>query len=290
MAKTVKKVEQAEKPAIPAVVNRGGLSALANLASKATTKKPATATVKRPALPLSAEVEEEFIHFASLVELEDLVEGGLKQHPDLRTGKFVEAYTTLLWSQKSQPENPDILAYVEVDGEKKLSAKGMFIVQDNIKLKIPDDEATEKQKVATTIQMLKDAGLKASSAIKLVTDEVSFTPETSLRSLNSLLSDKADEVTKMAGEKLMAFIQTLSDEEQAALLVNKHKPTVKDDFLNRVCQYATTIEEAKAILMVFPPVVQIKGACLVTTSMAEKAEKLASVAVSLIEGEETKKK
>jgi len=255
--------------AIPAAVRPAAKKAsaadlLAGLSGKAPTKKPAAAKAKeRPVLALSDEVKALYAEYAPAKELWDVLDARLKSLKGELNPELFTAWVALMWQKKTLPSNPNI----EVKNENDvLDCKGMFIVQERIKVQIPDNN----DPTGSVVELLVKSGVGQAEAEELVNEEIDFTPQTGLRPFNELVSGhyeaerefvEATAAEQAVGQKLLEFVtNNLSPEEQALVLLNTPKTVVKKGFLTRVCKYAHTQEQLAAILQVLVPVVQNKGA------------------------------
>ena len=267
------------KPSIPLAVRPAaadGLDLLAQLTGAATTKPKAKAKKVRPELKLTPEAAETFQKFAPAKELFDIFEEHKKAVGGDLNKMLFEAYLDLLWHNKSQPENPTINA-----GD----CTGMMVVQEKFKLQIPDDTNPK----ASMIEFLKNAGVVKAEELM---EEVDFTPQTTLRAFNELVSghyeDKqfieATAAEKALGTKILNLIMTnLTAEEKAAVLIRTPKTVVTKGFLNRVTTYANSREQLATILSVIEPVNYPKGAtCAVGATPVDKTKQLVAHAAEIL--------
>lgn len=250
---------------IPSIVptpaaKKSGASLLAALASKTKPVENKTPSSKeRPTLVLEQSTQEVFNEFAAVKELYDILEAKMSAIKDELNAELFTSWTTMLWNNKNVPENPGIK--VKIDDN---ISEGMFVVQERIKLQIPD----KADPAGSIIKLLVDLNWKEEDATKLVESEVDFTPQMALRPFNELVEGHyenkqmipATEAEQAVGQKVLEFVMSLSPEEQELILINTPKTVIKKNFLARICSYAHSFEQVAALFKVFTPVIQNRGA------------------------------
>lgn len=278
---------------------------------------PATKAVKadtRPVIDIDDETKQKFVDFAAARELSNIFEEAEKEQTAELYGSIFERYKATLWRSKSQPQNPSI----KVNNSKgSLEAEGQFMVQTGAKIKIKMPPVSEKELPEDVLfKALVDLGVKAENAQKLVDREVSFVPQWSLNftdMLHGVVSEgkfaPATDAQKLASEVLFQVMQGQDEDgndlttksrldllkkipEEGWFLMRqnienhtKYFPQLVDGklFLDRVCNYADTIEELDAILTVFEPIhycARVKFAC--SDTIDDKNDRLIAEAKAAI--------
>jgi hypothetical protein len=283
--------------------------------------KPATKEVKsdaRPVIDIDDETKQKFVDFAAARELSHMFEEHEKEYTAELYGSIFERYKAALWKSKSQPVNPSIKVN-KPDGS--LEAEGQFMVQTGAKIKIKMPPVPEGQMPEDVLlKALVDLGVKEENAVRLVEKEVSFVPQWSLNftdMLNGVISEgkftPASDPQIAASEALFQVVQGQDEDgnplsakdridllkqitEEGWVLIKqnieghtKYFPQLVEGklFLDRVCNYADTIEELDSILTVFEPIhfcSRVKFACSDTDE--EKKKRLCGIADSTIVGED----
>lgn len=205
-----------------------------------------------------------------------------------------DAFIKALWASKVVPGNPKVVIRDDA-GQPDMSA--IYMVQDrfaagNMKLpefKVDTDDETIS---ASIVDTLVDAGLGRDKATALVANEVSSAKKRGLRSLNELVEgsfgkDKqwveASAAEQAVAEKLMDFLDTLTDAEQAIIRRDETKIAVKPQFLARASNYAESEKGLAAILKIFVPTNFVSHAALgLSDDEATKILKLQQAANEII--------
>lgn len=283
--------------------------------------KPTTKEVKadtRPVIDIDDETKQKFVDFAAARELAHMFEESEKELTSEVYDSIFERYKVALWKSKSQPVNPSVKVN-RPDGH--LEAEGQFTVQTGAKIKIkmpqvPENELPED----VMLKALVDLGVKRENAERLIEKEVSFVPQWSLNftdMLNGVISEgkfvPASDSQIAASELLFQVVQGqdedgnpltskarldllkgITEEGWALMRQNveshtKYFPQLVEGklFLDRVCNYADTIEELDAILTVFEPIhfcSRVKFAC--SDSKNDKDVRLCKIAESVIRKDE----
>lgn len=227
-----------------------------------TAKKPPAS--KRPEYEAPREAVEALSRFipASLIRkiAEKRAENADAEVSEIMMAAFCEA----LWRNKVVPANPKIIVK---DGD-VADMSAIFQVQDrftanNMAIPPVKPDAEEEDVVEAVVAALTDAGLEEADARRLVEAEINCQKRRGIRTLNELIDghfgadkqwvDATPQEQKVA-EKLMDFLESLSEEEQAIIRRDEVKVQVKKDFLTRVPQYAHCAAQVQAILKIFAPV------------------------------------
>jgi hypothetical protein len=215
----------------------------------------------RPEVALSEYAQELFADLAPATELADI----FKSHAENVKGQFnaevFAEYTKTMFANGSQPTNPALKVR---DENGKIDCEGIMIVQEKIKIQIPDTD----DPIESTIALLVKSGVSQTVARKIIENEVDFTPTISLRPFTELMNGHYEErqmieataAEKAVAAKLLAFVtQELSEEERELVIRNDAGTVVKQGFLQRVATYAATEKELIGIFKVMTPVYYPKG-------------------------------
>ena len=250
--------------------------------------KPTTKEVKpsdRPVVDIDEETQQKFITFAATKELCDIFEEDKKAQTESIYSAIMDRYMHSLWNSKSQPKNPAIKV---LNKEGKTEAEGLFIVTVGSKIKINMPAVGEEESPEEVmLNSLIDLGVTPVNAQNLVSNEVSFVPQWSLNFTDMLYGvysegklQPANDLQISASEILFQVINgtdedgnCLSDKARIDMLKGisqdgwasiknnvdshtKYFPQLVDGakFLDRVCNYANTFEELRAIMTMFVPV------------------------------------
>ncbi len=212
-----------------------------------------------------------------------------------------KAFVAALWKHKVVPSNPKIIVR---DGAGQPDMSAIFQVQDrftpnNMKLPEYKADAEEEEVIDLVVTALTDAGVEEAQAKKLVAAEVQTSKRRNIRSLNDLAEGRygqdkqwvdASPAEQAVAEKLMDFLDTLTEAEQAIIRRDEMKVTVKKDFLTRVCQYTRFDKDdprgeaqVGSILKIFGPVNFVSHAQLgLSDDEAGKIAKLQQAANEMI--------
>jgi len=279
---------------------------LARFAKKSKPKAKSVAKKDRPKLDLPKDVQEAFLNYAPLKRITDLFETRRKQEAAELADEILEHYIELLWAKKKRPDTPVIEARGE-DG--KVDSTGQFLVQQGsfLKVNMPevgDDEEGDK----IFVQALVDLGLQKDDAENLTEKELDLTPQWAIP-LTTLIRGSGE--TASAASKLFCWLQgedeegneidpdeplVLSAAERQSLgeYVDEnatYNPQILEpsNFLDRVCDYANTVEQVKAILtMIRPRFYVTRTKFGVNSSETEKRDRLRDQAAVIV-GEEIDK-
>jgi len=268
-------------PSIPAIRLPGAADPAPAPASRVSTKDRLKGMKKAPAVKTEVAKRPEYEAPKEAVEAlarfipADIIRKTAEKRADNSNTEVSEvmlrAFCAALWKNKVVPSNPKIIVR---DGAGQPDMSAIFQVQDrfskdNMKIPSVSNDAEEEDVVAGIVAALVEAGVEEEYAAKLVSNEIETQKRRNIRSLNELAlghygQDKqwveatASEVE--VANKLMDFLDTLSEEEQAIIRRDEMRVTVKKDFLTRVCQY-TRFEkddprgeaQVRAILTIFEP-------------------------------------
>ena len=249
---------------------------------KATPASPKVKNDDRPVVEISEEMQQKFVKFAALKTLFDTFESAKKSNTGELYSSIMTSYQESLWTGKSKPKNPAI----KVKNQGRPDSEGIFIVSTGSKIKInmPPVQENEDPEEAM-LRGLIDLGVSRKNAENLIEKEISFVPQWNLNFTDLLYGSfsegklkPATEVQVSASEALFSAINGLDEDgneltskERIDLLKSitdegwfsvknavdtKYFPKLLDgeNFLDRVCNYANSIEELKAILTMFVPV------------------------------------
>lgn len=250
---------------------------------KVKAKKPAKP--ERPEVELSEYAQELFADLAPATELANI----FQSHADNAKGQFnsevFDEYTKTMWANRSQPTNPALKVRNDAG---QVDCEGIMIVQEKIKIQIPDAE----DPIESTVDLMVKSGVTETVARSLVENEVDFTPTIGLRPFTELMNGHYEErqlidataAEKAVAEKILAFVTNdLSEEERDLVIRNDAGTVVKQGFLQRVATYATSEAELKAIFKVMTPVHYPKGVKFaVSDTPVNKTNRLISKASEIL--------
>lgn len=319
--KAAKKVDasvEVEKHAIPTAGDRAAPAKTSRVIDRFRVKaKPNTKAVKadeRPVIDIDEETQRRFVDFAAAKELFDLVEAEKSTLSKEVSRSVYDKFVDALWHAKSQPQNPAIKVKNSLG---KVDAEGQFIVQGGSKIKVNMPEVgEEEQPEDALVRALTDLGLPYASAENLVGTEVSFVPQWSLNftdllrgevkegkivpptdtqlsaaeALFCVLNGEDAEGNRLDSKGRFDLLKSISENGWQALNENveghtTYFPTLVDsaNFLDRVCNYASSREELDAILTVFTPVYFCSRVKFAVSDSAEgKTERLLDEAKSIL--------
>jgi hypothetical protein len=249
------------------------------LAKKASKKQPAKSTEQKTRLVLSDEGQAVFQNFVKAKALNEITSKEEAQQKSLLNEITLETWTQKLWEDNALPTTTEILSHNSdntVDMSLTLSITTKFNIQSK-----------EEDPKNSVVELLRTAGLSAAKSKKIVNEELDFTPTLGIRTFNDLASGTDEE--KACAVKMMAFFtgektEAPTDEEQAMILVNSNKITVKAGFLNRVCTYVKSLDELRMVFKVIKPGVTNKSAKFgKNDSEMARAKRLSAEATDLLE-------
>jgi hypothetical protein len=193
-----------------------------------------------------------------------------------------DAFVNKFVSDKARPSSPE----VKSDTGDHVA---MFILQDKYKVNLhspsTDPEFSETWGRAQAIAGLKEAGLSAAQAQKFVDAEVEILIPTHFLTLPEMIDGHYGKgrtkvpptaETRSAGEKIQRFLlwrgkgtlPSLTDAEQEAITYKKFEWHLKPGMLDRICLYAKTPDDMKAIFSVFSPVLSFRNQEVMGTAPA----------------------
>lgn len=238
------------KTAPVAAPPRTGAAMLAKLASLRKTivgddgKK---ATKQRPTLDLPVDSQRLFQQHILAAELSDHFSSHSENLKAALKVDLMPLYIAQMWGARSQPANPTLKVSKTITDPITLHTKqvpdleGMFVVVERMTV-----QATTAEEL---VAMLEEVGLTEANALKLVAENVDFTPNTSIN-FNVLMNGKyidgkfveSSPEEKVIAEKALGLLmgtskEKLSDEELALLIDTNDLIKVKKGFLERVCSY-----------------------------------------------------
>jgi hypothetical protein len=319
MPKSTKSAKQVSaepvvKHSIPTAGDRHSSRVADRFRKKVKPNSPAVKDKDRAVIDIDDDTQRQFIEYACVKEVFDLVEAEKSTRQKDVSGSIYERFVDALWQSKTQPQNPAIKAFTRSG---KVDAEGQFIVSGGAKIKINMPEVKdEEQPEDALVRGLVDLGIDLDSAERLVTNEVSFVPQWSLNFTDMMRGQiKAGKITPPTQTELTAseilfcaingedldgnpldansrtqLLKNITEDGWVSLRANvdertTYLPTLVDsaDFLDRVCNYASTREELGSILTMFTPVYycsRVKFA--VEDSAEEKKERMVEEAKSIL--------
>jgi len=296
--KTKKDTGTQQKVNIPSAVRDGQPAApapsvddeLNTLLGQATTPTKAGKKSKRPEMELDAEAQAVVRRYAPAKKLFD----HFKTHHDNTRGELIgvlnEEWAGMLWQHKTQPGNPSLAVSREDSGKPDIT--GLFVKTAKFSVDIPD----EKNPANSVVAQLVNLGLEQADAEKLVKEELDFCPQNDLKFSQLQSGYKTDDgwvpatdASKSAALKIIKYAlqsSDLTEDERTAVrkaLVQKPSVRVKDGFLQRVCQYAHSLDQLKAVLLVVKPQEQLRSIKFgVSDSLDEKTARLIQYASNVL--------
>ena len=189
------------------------------------------------------------------------------------TNVCYDAFLNKFANEGCRPANPTV---VSDDGEQSC----LFIFQDKYKVNIDppttDDEHSPEWGAKQAIAALKDAGLSSAKAVKFVEAEVEVTIPTFFMTVQEMIDGHIGSgrkripptaASRSAGMKMLEFlawrgkgtIESLTNEEQSAITYKKLEWHLKPGMLDRICLYAKTADDLRAIFKVFAPVLGFRS-------------------------------
>jgi hypothetical protein len=235
-----------------------------------------------------------FSRFAKTKQLYDVVNEELKAVKGELNEDLFDAWTNGLWNQKAWASSPAIKVR---DANGRIDAEGLFIVQEKFKIQIPDNTAPVESIVEGLVAPSQDGDcetepLVAEDAIKLIENEIDFSPQLALRPFNELVDGhyvdrqkiEATDAEKAVGQKLLEFVtNNLTPEEQALVLLNKPATVVKKGVLQRLAGYVKSKKQLVRALQYLVPVAYPKGAKYgVSLTPVERTKQLVNFAEELL--------
>ncbi len=285
--KTKKVVETVTQPvAIPPAKKVSPADMLKMLGGSKPAVKTAPASKNRPEVKLTHEAEKTMRGFAPAKELFDHFESHLDNLKSEVKELVFPLYVDTMWSQKSQPANPAIKVSRESDG--KPDIESVYIVQEKYKVNADSADAATK--------LLIDLGVPPTDAVRLVENELDFSPFVGIRLEEMVRGHKvadgwieATEAEQALATKIMQWyngdgtVKPPTPEEQQLGLEVKPNCRVKSGFLERVAGYAQTKEQLSAIFKVIAPVAFAKGGKFgISDSLDEKNTRLLQEAAKIL--------
>lgn len=209
-----------------------------------------------------------------------------------------DGYLKRWFADKTKPTNPVVQT---LDENGNVNNQLLFICYDkfNIQIDLPQDEKDHNQDWAhkAAVKALEEAGLSKSRANKFVDLEIECLITTHFFTLEEMMDGRVaanrkkippTPTTQEAARKLMLFmnwsgrsknIEPLTQEEIASITYNKLSWLPKAGVLERLFNYASSLDDMKAILAVFSPVLSIRNEeCGVGLTEENRVKKLAQVA------------
>lgn len=189
------------------------------------------------------------------------------------TSVCYDAFIDKFIADGCRPANPTVVSH---DGEQSC----LFIFQDKYKVNIDppavDDEHDPEWGATQAIAALKAAGLSSAKAVKFVENEVEVVIPTFFMTIQEMIDGHIGSGRKRipptsesrsAGTKMLEFlswrgkgsISPLTNEEQSAITYKKLEWHLKPGMLDRICLYAKTADDLRAIFKVFTPVLGFRS-------------------------------
>jgi len=218
---------------------------------------------ERPTMEVPPEALEAFKRLVGANSVLDVCEARKEVEATYVNGIMLDAFSESVFKNGTQPANPRF--EVSVNGKPDMS--GLFQVQTRFKINIEEglDEVQNR-----LILALRLAGLDEEHAKALVENEIDVEPVTTLRPFDELVNGhyqgmgknrtfvEATEKEKAVGTKLLSFVlgqpaEPFTDDEREVAVVSKENIKPKPGFMQRICNYASSVDEIKAIFMVISP-------------------------------------
>jgi hypothetical protein len=189
------------------------------------------------------------------------------------TNTCYDAFVDKFITDGCRPANPTV---VSSDGEQSC----LFIFQDKYKINIDppatDDQHDPEWGASQAVTALKAAGLSSAKAVKFVENEVDVVIPTFFMTIQEMIDGHMGSgrkripptsASRSAGTKMLEFlswrgkgtITPLTNEEQSAITYKKLEWHLKPGMLDRICLYAKTADDLRAIFKVFTPVLGFRS-------------------------------
>jgi hypothetical protein len=199
------------------------------------------------------------------------------QKPQLIAACY-EGFLKKWWLEKTRPSNPLVQT---IDDEGLVDSQCIFVLNDkfNINIQGPQENSqfTPDWAREAAVSALVNAGFAKAKAAKFVEMEIEAVVETHFLTLTEMMEGhvgagrrkippSAD--TQEAGRKMLLFlnwngknksIESLSNEEINAITYNKVSWIPRPSILERIFNHAKNLDDLKAILSVFSPVLTIRS-------------------------------
>lgn len=213
-----------------------------------------------------------------------------------------EGYLKRWWADRVRPSNPIVQA---LNDEGLVDSQVLFVLNDkfNININNPQQESEFNVEWAqkAAVAALVNSGLTKSKAQKFVEMEIECTITTHFLTLSEMMEGRVSVGRKKippsastleAGRKLLLFmnwngktkdIEAFTEEEISAITYNRLAWVPRPSMLERIFNYAKSIDEMKSILSVFSPVLTIRSEEFAVSDSADKRKKrLIEAAESLL--------
>lgn len=271
-----------KKAAAPAVTGMDMLTQLVKTTPKAVTKS------NKAELVLAENIQEHLRTWAGLKTVKEAINEKEKTAKKDLQDEILDAYLDNAWKQRCKPANPVVTAKNE-NGQ--LDCESLFICTENFKVQVPlhpNDQTPQ----SAMVELFANMGVERASAVKLVTEEIDFTPKAALRPFNELLKGHknedgdwvdATEEEVALGTEILQFVMGLPDEKRQLALVANANVSVKNGFAERVFGYCKSVVDFKNIYKVIKPVNYLKGAKFAANDLpAVKNKRLTGVVASVL--------
>lgn len=211
-----------------------------------------------------------------------------------------DGYLTRWWADQTRPSNPLVQV---LNDEGLVDSQLLFILNDKFNVNIvgPQESSEFNEEWATkaAIGALTNAGLTKSKATKFVEMEIECAVTCHFLTLSEMMEGHVgvgrkrippSAETQEAGRKMLLFlnwsgkskhIEPLTEEEINAITFNKVSWIPRPGMLERVFNYAKSLDELKAILSIFAPVLTIRSEeFAVSDTATNRNKRLSSNAVT----------
>lgn len=226
---------------------------LNKLRTKATPKETAKPNKKvRPVIEIDKSSKEIFLKLAKMKEVLDLAKSQHDTLNDLLKSKLFDKFISMMKRENMQPENPAL----KVTDSNTVLAEGIFQVKEKIKVKTPDIRA----------ELLRQ-GFSEELVNKILEENVEEVDEINLTPLHELACGKVTKnerieptpVQAKLADKLVSFIEKLTQEEHDALVSLDKTIVIRSGILDRLPGYCKDVEELKKLLAIFTPELATSG-------------------------------
>lgn len=234
------------------------------------TEKPKAGAKQRWIVELQAGEQELLNRWITAKSVSEVIDARLENSKDDLAEYAMNLVAEALWKTKTKPLNPT-LTIKKAGG---VDSQAVFLFSDKFKYRFPDVPDGVKPR-DHFIKVFVDLGIGLGEATKLVDQELDLNPVVGIRPLTELTQGhygekrqffEATAEEKEAGRKLMAFlvaqatpgenveVEPLTPAERALIIKRDPGIKVKSGFLGRICNYAHSVDQLKAIFKVIVPI------------------------------------
>jgi hypothetical protein len=262
----------AKKPAAPASTASAAdlLNELSDLVPK--TEKPKAGAKQKWEVVLTGYQAEVFGRWISAKNVSEVVDTRLENSKEELCEFALGVVAEAMFKSKTRPINPTLV--VKKAGSQQVDSQAVYLFSDKFKYRFPEVPDGVKAR-DFFVQTFEGLGLTKGDAEKLVDQELDLNPVVGLRPLTELTQGKYGEKRqyiestaeeKEAGRKLMLFltgkpdengqctVEALTPQERALIIKRDPGIKVKAGFYGRVCNYAHSVDQLKAIFKVIVPI------------------------------------